>query len=123
GGRLAVRCPEPHWRSGVLISSSVNEAPGTARPRHSGGATGDDPADELQVGGHVVFDRAARAVAFELRPFVEADVGERVNHGLEIYFPPAEVIGVVLEVNFADPLATEPADLFDDVIAVLRGIA
>src|SRR5581483_8231198 len=89
----------------------------------SGGATGDDPADELQVGGHVVFDRAARAVAFELRPFVEADVGERVNHGLEIYFPPAEVIGVVLEVNFADPLATEPADLFDDVIAVLRGIA
>src|SRR5262249_42651013 len=38
----------------------------------------DHPANKLQICAHVVFDRTGRAVTFELRPFVEADVSKRV---------------------------------------------
>src|SRR5215475_3411044 len=76
-------------------------------------------ADELQIRAHVVFDRACRTVAFELRPFVEAYIGKRVNNRGEIDFSLAQEVRIIFQMNFANALAAKPANLLDDVEAVV----
>jgi PAS domain S-box-containing protein len=78
--------------------------------------------DELQVAAHVGLDRGG-TVGLELRPPVEAHVGQRIDHGLEVDLSLAEVVGVVLEVHLADARAAQPTDLFHHVEPGLGGVA
>ena len=72
-------------------------------------ALGNEAPQVLEVPRHVRGDVVGRAVGFELRPFREADVRQGVHDGGDVDRPLPEVVRVVLDVDLADALASEPA--------------
>ena len=76
-----------------------------------------ESANVVEVGGHVRLHVAGRRDGLQMCPAVEADVHDRSNNLGEINRALAEVIRVVFEMELADTVLTEPADLFVDVEA------
>src|ERR1041384_2142535 len=79
-------------------------------------------ADELEVPAHVGLDILAGRVGLEVNPALEADVRDRLDNRGKVDLSLAEIVGIVLEMEFADSVLAEPADLFHDVKAVISRI-
>src|SRR5438309_1162089 len=77
------------------------------------GARRHQPPDVFQVAAHVRGDDLGRAVRLQLGPLREADVGQGGHHPREVDRPFAQVVRVVLEVDLADTVLAQPADLLD----------
>src|ERR1700676_5230981 len=67
-------------------------------------------ADELQVTAHIAFYRH-RTVGFKLCPPVKSHVSQSIDHRSEIDCPFSKVMRVVLQMDLADALSAQPADL------------
>src|SRR5580704_5591579 len=81
-------------------------------------ASCDESSDVSQVLAHILIHRNRRR-GFQLSPMIEADVGQHVDHCLEINLTFAQVMGIIFQVDLAYPIAAQPADFLQYVETIL----
>ncbi len=81
-------------------------------------------ADEGQILFHIRFHGAAGVgVGLEVGVAGEADLADGGHHFIELDFAFAQVVGIVFQMDLADALSAQPADLFGRVETGVGGIA